>query len=107
MQYGTVHPKLYNAIGNELARNLELMFVLSTGNYSSAVDAAKRQMKFLMLYVHQNGNQECEALCRNALCTEVISSFLDDHFIFYVANLGEFEGNCSIYCLCNDPIVRL
>ncbi len=29
---------------------------------------------------------------RNALCTEGISSFLDDHFIFYVASLGEFEG---------------
>jgi FAS-associated factor 2 len=74
LQHGTVHPTAH------------------VGTFREAVDVAKRDFKFLVVYLHSPHHQDTMAFLRETLCTEVIQDFVDDNFVFWMGTLLFTEG---------------
>ena len=72
--HGTVHP------------------TAQVSTFREAVTAAKRDYKFLLVYLHSPHHQDTPAFLRDTLCTEVLQDFVDDHFVFWMGSLLYAEG---------------
>jgi len=44
-------------------------------------------IRFIVIYVHDDQHDNTLPFCTGTLCTEAVSNFIDENFIFYVANL--------------------
>jgi len=70
-QYGPLHPRFF------------------IGSYSQALSQAKRQFKFLLIYLHSEYHHNTPIFCREALSNESLSEFLNENVILWVANINQ------------------
>lgn len=73
-KYGTNHPQFYQ------------------GSYSQAVNEAKRDLKFLLIYIHQNDNKDCHLFASETLQNPEIIELINNTFIFWSCSKDLPEG---------------
>ena len=57
-----------------------------------ALNDAKRELKFLLVYLHGDDHQDTDAFCRNTLCHPDVINFLNTHMLFWACSTGSPEG---------------
>ncbi|KAK7469954.1 hypothetical protein BaRGS_00036058 [Batillaria attramentaria] len=73
-KYGTCHPVFYQ------------------GTYSQALNDAKRELKFLLVYLQGDDHQDTDSFCRSTLCDPQVVSFLNTNMLVWACNTGSPEG---------------
>ncbi|XP_058808418.1 FAS-associated factor 2 [Phymastichus coffea] len=73
-QCGTSHPVFYQ------------------GSYSQALSDAKQELRFLLVYLHKDENQEIDQWCRNTLGNSELVRFVNTHTLFWACNVKSGEG---------------
>ncbi|KAF9175246.1 hypothetical protein BGX21_006533 [Mortierella sp. AD011] len=73
--YGTVHPNFY------------------AGGYSAALNKAKNDLKFLVVYLHSDEHDATESFCKETLADSSLLSYLrTNEFLVWGGNVKETEG---------------
>ncbi|PIK58140.1 putative FAS-associated factor 2 [Apostichopus japonicus] len=72
--YGLVHPNFY------------------LGTYSQALNDAKRDLKYVLVYLHSNEHQDTDHFCRTTLANDDVTNFVNEHMIFWAASVDTPEG---------------
>ncbi|KAF9988251.1 hypothetical protein BGZ75_009732 [Mortierella antarctica] len=73
--YGTVHPNFY------------------AGGYSAALNKAKSELKFLVVYLHSDEHDATDNFCRETLAdSELLSYLRTNDFLIWGGNVKEAEG---------------
>lgn len=62
------------------------------GSYSQAVNEAKRQLKFLVVYLHQNDNADCDTFARQTMTSPDLIQFLQNNAVFWACSKNLPEG---------------
>ncbi|KAK6474888.1 FAS-associated factor 2 isoform X2 [Huso huso] len=73
-KYGRSHPVFYQ------------------GTYSQALNDAKRELRFLLVYLHGDDHQDTDVFCRNTLCTEEVLNFVNTRMLFWACSTSRPEG---------------
>ncbi|KAG9339301.1 hypothetical protein JZ751_023855 [Albula glossodonta] len=73
-KYGRSHPVFYQ------------------GTYSQALNDAKRELRFLLVYLHGDDHQDTDEFCRNTLCTEEVLTFINTRMLFWACSTSKPEG---------------
>jgi len=60
--------------------------------YLQAVERARSECKLLFVYLHCELNDNAANFCRSTLCTEVLSSFINDNFVAWASNIKYPQG---------------
>eukprot|EP01126_Amoeba_proteus_P042568 TRINITY_DN462_c0_g2_i12.p1 TRINITY_DN462_c0_g2~~TRINITY_DN462_c0_g2_i12.p1 ORF type:complete len:355 (+),score=94.21 TRINITY_DN462_c0_g2_i12:84-1148(+) len=69
------------------------------GTYTEALEDAKRQFKFLMVYLHSPKHLHTPKFCREVLCQSMVSTFLESHFVFWGGSVENEEAFRISYAL--------
>ncbi|XP_033109642.1 FAS-associated factor 2-like [Anneissia japonica] len=72
--YGAVHPTFYQ------------------GSYSQAINDAKRELKFLLVYLHSDEHQDTPVYCRETLGNTDVCEFINTRMLFWAASVETPEG---------------
>ncbi|XP_035223428.1 FAS-associated factor 2-like isoform X2 [Stegodyphus dumicola] len=72
--YGTEHPIFYR------------------GTYYQAVNDAKQDLKFLLVYLHGDDHQDTDEFCRTVLCNPEVVNFVNSSFLFWACSVNTSEG---------------
>ena len=83
----TVHEALRSI--SYVCLQLHLLF---QGTYGKARDEAKKQIRFLLIYLHDSGSEETELFCRDTLCHPLSVEFLNRKVIFWGCSIAKPEG---------------
>ncbi|XP_070534832.1 FAS-associated factor 2-like [Ptychodera flava] len=93
--YGPVHPIFYQ------------------GTYGQALNDAKRELKFLLVYLHNEDHQDTDEFCRNTLGSNDVCEFINSQMLFWAASVSTPEGyrvsltlRGSIYPLLTFIVLR-
>lgn len=62
------------------------------GSYSQAVTEAKRQLKFLVVYLHQNENPDCITFANDTMTSPDLIQFLHSNVVFWACSIDLAEG---------------
>jgi len=62
------------------------------GTYQQAISEASKAEKFLLVYLHSSLHINTPKFCNEVLCTEQVASFLEDHFVIWMADVHQPEG---------------
>ncbi|XP_076361702.1 fas-associated factor 2 isoform X1 [Tachypleus tridentatus] len=73
-KYGPVHPVFYQ------------------GTYSQALNDAKRELKFLLIYLHGDDHQDTPYFCRTTLANQDVIAFINTRFLFWACSVNLPEG---------------
>jgi len=73
-QYGNTHPSFIQ------------------GSFQQASQQAKREYKFLVVYLHSAMHQDTNKFCRETLCTEIITDFLNENFLNWAGAVSNAEA---------------
>ncbi|XP_033640720.1 FAS-associated factor 2-like [Asterias rubens] len=73
-QYGSEHPTFYH------------------GTYSQALTDAKRELKFLLVYLHGADHEDTPVFCRETLCNADVCEFINTRMLFWAASTNTPEG---------------
>eukprot|EP01119_Soliformovum_irregulare_P018538 TRINITY_DN5708_c0_g1_i3.p1 TRINITY_DN5708_c0_g1~~TRINITY_DN5708_c0_g1_i3.p1 ORF type:complete len:388 (-),score=89.46 TRINITY_DN5708_c0_g1_i3:398-1504(-) len=73
-RFGTVHPTFIQT------------------SFNQAIDKARSEIKFLIAFVHDAQNPAMEKFCRESLCAEFVTTFINEHFIFWAGDITDSEG---------------
>ena len=73
-KYGTLHPDFYQ------------------GSYAQAVNEAKRDLKFLLVYLHQNDHKDSNTFATETLCHPDIVEFVRHTFVIWACSKHLPEG---------------
>ncbi|XP_066498257.1 FAS-associated factor 2 [Hoplias malabaricus] len=73
-KYGRSHPVFYQ------------------GTYSQALNDAKRELRYLLVYLHGEDHQDTDEFCRNTLCTEEVLTFINTRMLFWACSTSKPEG---------------
>ncbi|KAL0275366.1 UNVERIFIED_CONTAM: hypothetical protein PYX00_003230 [Menopon gallinae] len=73
-QYGTVHPVFYQ------------------GTYAQAVNDAKQELRFLLIYLHCESNTDSVNFCRDILSNPDVVSYINQHMLFWACSVNTGEG---------------
>ena len=74
-QYGLAHPSF------------------CCGTYSTALDEAKRDLRFLLVYLHYPSHEDTDHFCTNAICSPELTTFVAErNLIFWGCSLESGEG---------------
>ncbi|KAI3351253.1 hypothetical protein L3Q82_005805 [Scortum barcoo] len=73
-KYGRSHPVFYQ------------------GTYSQALNDAKRELRYLLVYLHGEDHQDTDEFCRSTLCTEEVITFLNTRMLFWACSTSKPEG---------------
>lgn len=73
-RYGTNHPVFYQ------------------GTYSQALNDAKRELKFLLIYLHGDDHQDTAPFCRDTLSNRELINFVNGHMLFWACSVNYPEG---------------
>ncbi|EEC16661.1 UBX domain-containing protein, putative [Ixodes scapularis] len=73
-RYGSNHPVFYQ------------------GTYSQALNDAKRELKFLLIYLHGDDHQDTGAFCRDTLSNRDLVEFINGHMLFWACSVNYPEG---------------
>ena len=60
--------------------------------FTEALKMAKDESKFVFLYLHSPENPFTAPFCRDTLCSQLVTEFLDANFISWGAIAGRGEG---------------
>uniref|UniRef100_A0A1I8HII3 UBX domain-containing protein n=1 Tax=Macrostomum lignano TaxID=282301 RepID=A0A1I8HII3_9PLAT len=67
--------------------------VVRVCSYSQALDAARNELRFLLVYLHAESHQDTDQFCRQVLVSEVFSAFLQASGInFWMCSISSPEG---------------
>ncbi|XP_014252805.1 FAS-associated factor 2 isoform X1 [Cimex lectularius] len=66
--------------------------VFYQGSYSQALNDAKQELKFLVVYLHQDTNQDCINFCRDCLTDNSLIEYLNSRTLFWICNTVSGEG---------------
>ncbi|KAJ7357568.1 FAS-associated factor 2 [Desmophyllum pertusum] len=72
--YGAVHPTFYQ------------------GSYSQALNDAKRELRFLLVYLHSPEHQDTQEFCRSTMTNEGFREYVNGNMLFWAANVNSTEG---------------
>uniref|UniRef100_A0A6I8PVD6 FAS-associated factor 2 n=1 Tax=Xenopus tropicalis TaxID=8364 RepID=A0A6I8PVD6_XENTR len=73
-KYGRIHPVFYQ------------------GTYSQALNDAKQELRFLLVYLHGEDHQDSDDFCRNTLCIPEVTNFLNSRMLFWACSTNKPEG---------------
>ena len=74
-QYGFMHPPLYEA------------------TYSQALERAKQDLRFLLVYLHCPSHQDTDDFCRNVICSPELTNFASEqNVILWACSVDSGEG---------------
>ncbi|CAH1772412.1 unnamed protein product [Owenia fusiformis] len=73
-QYGENHPTFYQ------------------GSYSQALNDAKKELKFLLVYLHGDNHQDTATFARECLGNAEVIEFINSHMLFWACNTNSPEG---------------
>lgn len=73
-KYGRTHPVFYQ------------------GTYSQALNDAKQELRFLLVYLHGEDHQDSDEFCRNTLCTTEVTQFVNSRMLFWACSTNKPEG---------------
>lgn len=73
--YGSTHPTFYR------------------GTYSSALNDAKKELKFLLVYLHGDHHQDTKEFCESVLAHPVVISYINrNNLLFWACSVNLPEG---------------
>lgn len=72
--YGNTHPVFYQ------------------GTYSQALNDAKSELKFLLVYLHGDNHQDTPEFCRTTLGNNDVIEFINSRMLFWACNTNSPEG---------------
>uniref|UniRef100_A0A6I8P9S7 Fas associated factor family member 2 n=1 Tax=Ornithorhynchus anatinus TaxID=9258 RepID=A0A6I8P9S7_ORNAN len=73
-KYGRTHPVFYQ------------------GTYSQALNDAKRELRFLLVYLHGDDHQDSDHFCRNTLCAPDVVALINTRMLFWACSTNKPEG---------------
>ncbi|KAI8764604.1 FAS-associated factor 2-like isoform X1 [Biomphalaria glabrata] len=73
-KYGQNHPAFYQ------------------GTYSQALNDAKKELRFLLVYLHCDEHQNTDQFCRDIVCSQVFRNYVNGHLLFWACNTSSPEG---------------
>ncbi|KYO29940.1 FAS-associated factor 2 [Alligator mississippiensis] len=73
-KYGRIHPVFYQ------------------GTYSQALNDAKRELRFLLVYLHGDDHQDTDEFCRNTLCVSEVITLINTRMLFWSCSTNKPEG---------------
>ncbi|XP_050027193.1 FAS-associated factor 2 [Dermacentor andersoni] len=73
-RYGSNHPVFYQ------------------GTYSQALNDAKRELKFLLIYLHGDDHQDTPNFCRDVLSYQPLVDLINGHMLFWACSVNYSEG---------------
>ncbi|GAB0095854.1 UBX domain-containing protein [Sergentomyia squamirostris] len=62
------------------------------GTYAQALNDAKRELKFLLVYLHSDGRSETDSFCRNSLSSPEVVAYINRHMLFWACDIVSPEG---------------
>ncbi|KAH9380890.1 hypothetical protein HPB48_012512 [Haemaphysalis longicornis] len=82
-RYGSSHPVFYQ------------------GTYSQALNDAKHELRFLLIYLHGDDHQDTAAFCRDVLSYRPLIEFINGNMLFWACSVNYSEGyrgkwHCSL-----------
>lgn len=75
-KHGVLHPRLYH------------------GTYREAVSHAKRHLRFLLVYLHNEDDPTSVQFANNVICTNLLKSVVEDNLLFWSCSVKKREGEC-------------
>uniref|UniRef100_A0A1B6M7B8 UBX domain-containing protein n=1 Tax=Graphocephala atropunctata TaxID=36148 RepID=A0A1B6M7B8_9HEMI len=73
--FGSIHPVFYQ------------------GSYGQALTDAKQELRFLVVYLHQDNNKNCNNFCRMTLCNETLVQYINStNMLFWACSINSGEG---------------
>jgi len=73
-KYGPVHPVFYQ------------------GTYAQALNAAKQELTFLVVYLHSDNNSDCDTFCRGTLGDASVIELVNARTLFWICGVETAEG---------------
>jgi len=73
-RYGPVHPVFYQ------------------GTYAQALNAAKQELTFLVVYLHSDNNSDCDRFCRTTLGDGAVIDLVNARTLFWICGVETAEG---------------
>ncbi|XP_028408569.1 FAS-associated factor 2-like [Dendronephthya gigantea] len=73
-KYGRIHPTFYQ------------------GSYSQAIEDAKRELRFLLVYLHSSEHKDTEQFCRTTLTNQAFQDYINGNMLFWAADVQSREG---------------
>lgn len=73
-EYGRIHPTFYQ------------------GSYSQALNDAKRELRFLLVYLHSSEHQDTDEFCSSTMVNEGFREYVNGNMLFWAANVKSTEG---------------
>ncbi|XP_075756809.1 FAS-associated factor 2 isoform X1 [Pelodiscus sinensis] len=73
-KYGRIHPVFYR------------------GTYSQALNDAKRELRFLLVYLHGDEHQDSDEFCRTTLCAPEVITLINTRMLFWACSTNKPEG---------------
>nr|GEU91740.1 hypothetical protein [Tanacetum cinerariifolium] len=71
--------------------------------FTEAVQRSRREFKLLFVYLHSWDDHGTEAFCKETLCSEAVSGFVNENFVAWADSVGQsisllrqFEGPASV-----------
>lgn len=74
-QFGNIHPPFFR------------------GTYSQVLEEAKRELKFLIVYLHSDAHQDTEKFCRGTLCDNRLVEYVSQNMLFWGCSVRRQEGH--------------
>lgn len=62
------------------------------GTYSQALNEAKTDLKFLLVYLHGPDHQDTPSFCREVLCSSEVTQFVNGRMLFWACCTNSPEG---------------
>lgn len=72
--YGNVHPVFYQ------------------GTYAQAVNDAKQELRFLLIYLHSENNTDSVNFCREVLSDPDVVAYVNQNLLFWACSVNTGEG---------------
>lgn len=66
--------------------------VFYQGTYSQVLNDAKRELKFLAVYIHSDSSSETAPFCRNTLSNSDVIDFINTNMLFWACDVSTPEG---------------
>uniref|UniRef100_U5EWD1 Putative fas-associated factor 2 n=1 Tax=Corethrella appendiculata TaxID=1370023 RepID=U5EWD1_9DIPT len=66
--------------------------VFYQGTYAQALNDAKRELKFLLVYLHSDTNAEAAQFCRNTLSNQQVIDYINRRMLFWGCDIVSPEG---------------
>lgn len=63
------------------------------GSYAQAVNEAKRDLKFLVVYLHQNDNKDCHSFASETMTNQDLVEYLNNTVLFWSCSKNLPEGH--------------